>query len=131
MTHLRTPVVTTNRVPILIILLIFAYCVGGSIYKRHKFGSSGVESIPHIDLLRVLYARCVEMCCPSWATENSDRYKPLMDLSVRVHFLIAVAMFMLLVGLDRVSLVPDTHFCDNLPTRTKMIWSTSAVEAWH
>jgi len=73
-----------RRVPILIILLTFAYCAGGSLYKRHKYGSSGIESIPHIDFLRVVYARCVEQFCPSWA-ESHERYKPLMDLSVSMH----------------------------------------------
>ena len=38
---------------IIILCIISLYCIGGVIYKQQLHGTSGLESIPHVDSIRV------------------------------------------------------------------------------
>jgi len=44
--------------PFLIVTVIALYCAVGVYLKKRMYGSSGVEIVPHIDLIRKLKARC-------------------------------------------------------------------------
>lgn len=45
-----------------ILAVLLLYCVGGSAYKRYKFGASGLEAVPHIDTWRAIAARVAAAC---------------------------------------------------------------------
>lgn len=44
---------------LVILSLLLAYLLGGFFYKKYKFGSSGIEAIPHIDFWRATFHKIV------------------------------------------------------------------------
>ena len=51
------PSLGAGWIAFLIVLLASAmYCIGGVAYNRYKFGASGLEALPHINLIRKGYA---------------------------------------------------------------------------
>jgi hypothetical protein len=75
----------SHRVFIVLAVVFCLYCGIGALYKRVRYGASGIECIPHIDLLRAVQNETARLCCPSWQRRASDRYRPLVDVSVRIY----------------------------------------------
>lgn len=58
---------------IVLTCLALAYLVGGILYKRWKFGSSGMEAVPHIDLWRTLASHAMRiLTCGKAGYQKAD-----------------------------------------------------------
>ena len=60
---------------------IALYCGVGIWHKKKTFGASGVEAIPHIDLIRTAYREYAYWCVyiSNWATGQSNHTNPFVQ----------------------------------------------------
>jgi hypothetical protein len=54
------------------VLALLLYCLAGTVYKARVYGSSGLETIPHIDCLRRMVISCKACLAPAL---GSNRYR--------------------------------------------------------